>query len=114
MPNIKSAKKAMRGSRRKRQFNMHWKKQIKAATRSLNDKLETKNTGVDILNKDLTVLQKVLDKASKNNVIHKNKANRLKSRYAQKIAAQASGKAKKTTKKSSTKDGASASGGKKS
>lgn len=88
MPNIQSAKKALRGSAKKRQYNNFWKNRLKAALKTLKSTLETKKAGVDILNKDLSVFQKLLDKASKNNVIHKNKANRLKSRYAKKISAQ--------------------------
>lgn len=88
MPNIQSAKKALRGSEKKRQYNNFWKNRVKAALKTLKVNLETKKADVDILNKDLTVLQKVLDKASKNNVIHKNKASRLKSRYAKKVSAQ--------------------------
>ena len=88
MPNIQSAKKALRGSMKKRQYNSFWKNRVKSALKTLKNNLETKKAGVDILNKDLTVLQKVLDKASKKNVIHKNKANRLKSRYAKKVSAQ--------------------------
>lgn len=38
------------------------------------------------INKSLSHAQKVLDKASKEKVIHKNKANRLKSKVALKIA----------------------------
>jgi small subunit ribosomal protein S20 len=88
MPNIKSAKKALRSSLRKRQYNNFWKNRIKQAEKSLSDKIETKDTGIDILNAGLTALQKALDKAAKNNVIHKNKANRIKSGYAKKITAQ--------------------------
>lgn len=96
MPNTKSAKKSLRSSSRKQKFNNYWKKRIKDARRSLEDNIKTKNTDTDILNKNLVVLQKVLDKAAKNNVIHKNKAKRLKSRYAKRISAQT----KKTPAKS--------------
>ncbi len=78
MPNTKSAKKARRSSLRKRQFNSFWKYRIKNSIKTLKSNLQTKKVDVDILNSDLMVLQKVLDKAAKNKVIHKNKANRLK------------------------------------
>ncbi|OGC45911.1 30S ribosomal protein S20 [candidate division WWE3 bacterium RBG_19FT_COMBO_34_6] len=89
MPNTKSARKAIKSSLRKRQNNNYWKNRIKASIKSIRKTLETKNPDNAILNKDFVVLQKTLDKASKNKVIHKNKANRLKSRYAQKITARA-------------------------
>lgn len=73
---------------------MFWKKRIKLASRSLQSILATKKSEPDILDKEFVVLQKVLDKASKRNVIHKNKANRLKSRYAKKIAAKTEAKSK--------------------
>lgn len=95
MPNIKSAKKALRSSLRKKQYNNFWKNRIKRSLKTLKGNLETKGTSTDILNENLAVLQKILDKASKNKVIHKNRANRLKSRYAKKITAYG-GKAKKT------------------
>jgi len=76
MPNTKSAKKALRGSLRKRKYNLIWKTKVKRLVKSLKSK-KTKVTP-----KDLSELQKALDKASKKRAIHKNKANRLKSRYA--------------------------------
>lgn len=109
MPNTKSAKKAVRSSLRKRQFNKYWKNKVKDSVKSLKENIENKQVDADILNKELMALQKVLDKAAKNNVIHKNKANRLKSRYAKKITAL--GKRKNTSKKeSSTKKAGDVSG----
>ena len=87
MPNTKSARKAVRSSARKRQFNSYWRKKVKESVKAVKNNVENKKVDAVILNKELLVLQKVLDKASKNNVIHKNKAKRLKSRYAKKIAA---------------------------
>ena len=45
------------------------------------------SNGTEVAKDQMQVLQRVLDKASKEKVIHKNKANRLKSRYARKISA---------------------------
>lgn len=119
MPNIKSAKKAVRSSSRKRQFNNFWKRRIKNSIKNLDNTLKTGKVDTDILNKELSVLQKVLDKATKNNVIHKNKANRLKSRYANKITALNKGTktkstAKSTKEKESAKKGTGTARGKKS
>ena len=70
MAKIESAKKARRGSEKKKLHNLFWKKRVKVAQKSLVN------------------LQSVLDKATNNKVIHKNKASRLKSRFAKKLAIQ--------------------------
>jgi ribosomal protein S20 len=105
MPNTKSAKKAVRGSERKRRHNMFWKKRIKDATKALIAGKESVT---------LSDLQKALDKATKENVIHKNKANRLKSKYAKRFSAQPAAKpatkpAGKAAGKASAKPAAKAS-----
>lgn len=86
MPNTKSAQKAVRSSKRKNEHNLFWKKKIKDALKNLKKSLDLKENE-DVLNSKLTIFQQVLDKAAKEKVIHKNKANRLKSIYASKIAA---------------------------
>jgi len=111
MPNTKSAKKAVRSSLRKRQFNNYWKNKVKESVKSIKSNVENKKVDVDILNKELMALQKILDKAAKNKVIHKNKANRLKSRYAKRITALGTGK--NTPKKENSKERAKTSSGKK-
>jgi ribosomal protein S20 len=85
MPNTKSAKKAARSSKNKNAHNLTWKKRVKEAVKSLKKSIEAKEEK-KILDEKLTVLQKVLDKSSKEKVIHRNKANRVKSMYAHKIA----------------------------
>ena len=92
MPNTRSAKKAVRSSLRKRQFNNYWKNKIKESAKTLRNNIENKKVDADILSKEFIVLQKVLDKSAKNHVVHKNKAKRLKARYAKKIAALTKGK----------------------
>lgn len=89
MANTKSAKKQIRQSARKKANNLFWKRKIKSVTKTFKETVDAKNGKTDILVKEQSNLQKVLDKAAKNQVIHRNKANRLKSRYARKIAAQA-------------------------
>ncbi|HLC93731.1 MAG TPA: 30S ribosomal protein S20 [Patescibacteria group bacterium] len=103
MANTRSAKKALKQSYKKKAHNLFWKKKIKAVSKTITGVLEVKS-GVsagnsDILNKEQAALQKLLDKAAKNKVIHKNKANRLKSRYAKKIAAQVKPQSKSQTQK---------------
>jgi len=106
MANTKSAEKAVRQSNRKKSFNLFWKRKIKALSKSLKVAVETKDINTDILNKEFVSLQKVLDKAAKTKAIHKNKANRLKSRYAKKLTAQTkqpTAKPARTTKSRSSK-----------
>ncbi|PIS22685.1 30S ribosomal protein S20 [candidate division WWE3 bacterium CG08_land_8_20_14_0_20_41_10] len=76
MAKIESAKKAHRGSEKKKQHNLFWKKRIKVAQKAF-----VAEEGQSLVN-----LQSVLDKAVNNKVIHKNKASRLKSRFAKKLA----------------------------
>jgi len=99
-----SAKKALRQSNRKRAHNLFWKSRIKKVTKELRNLLQTKDARLDILKEKESLLQKYLDKAAKKNVIHSNKADRLKSRYAQKITdyfgtTKKAKKAKKATSK---------------
>ncbi|MFH1855131.1 MAG: 30S ribosomal protein S20 [bacterium] len=75
MPIIESAKKALKQSRKRQKINL--KKKVAIA----EVKKKTKTA------KDLEKAQSVLDKAAKTGYIHKNKAARLKSRLAKKIAA---------------------------
>ncbi len=73
MPITSSAKKKMKRDVRKRALNATqraaMKKSVKAARRNPNTDT-------------LKVAQKSLDKAAKNNLMHKNKAARLKSRLS--------------------------------
>jgi len=77
MAKIESAKKAHRGSEKKKLYNLFWKKRIKAAQKSF----------VEGEKESLVNLQSVLDKAANNKVIHKNKAARLKSHFAKELFA---------------------------
>ncbi len=86
MPNTKSAKKALRSSANKRKHNIYWKDKYKGSIKSLKAALESSNGG-EVSKEKLIALQRILDKAAKEKVIHKNKANRLKSRYARKVSA---------------------------
>jgi ribosomal protein S20 len=87
MPNTMSAKKALRQSYKKRAHNLFWKNRIRAVVRDLKGLLQDKNSDPAILKEKEVLLQKYSDKATKEKVISGNKANRLKSRYAQKITA---------------------------
>ncbi len=85
MANTASAKKAVRQSDKKRQHNLFWKKRIKNAVRAVKDLVEAKAAKSQV-EAEIKLLQKVLDKAAKEKAIHKNKANRLKSKYAHKVS----------------------------
>jgi len=82
MPIIKSAKKALRVSIKNKEFNDATRAKVKNAVKGL--KVAAKNSAKDAP----ALLQKAyreLDLAAKKNVIHKNKASRLKSRLAKSI-----------------------------
>ena len=105
MPNTTSAKKALRQSNRKRAHNLYWKKRIQGVAKNLKRQLEDKNASIDIIKKEESLLFKVVDKAAKNQVIHKNKANRIKSNISKRVAAHERSKSEptKTDKGKSTK-----------
>lgn len=79
MPIIKSAKKALRGSGRKKVYNDRRKKAMKIAIKDVN-----KLTGAEARAK-LSDAYKAIDKAAKRGVIKKNTAARKKSRLAKAI-----------------------------
>ncbi|MFH0846276.1 MAG: 30S ribosomal protein S20 [Patescibacteria group bacterium] len=77
MPMIQSAKKALRGSNRKRVFNLHRKRVMKDSIKVVNKLVLDKNK--DEANKKLSEAYKAIDKAMKRGVIKKNTAARKKS-----------------------------------
>jgi len=87
MPNRRSAKKSFRASLKKKAHNLSWKAKYKGVAKAIRDGITAKTATADSLKQSLTALQKLCDKAAKEKVIHKNKANRIKSRYAKKITA---------------------------
>ena len=97
MANTKSAKKAVRSSNKKKLHNLGWKKRIKSAIRNFSDLVKSAGSSTD-LTKSLSMAQKALDKAAKENVIHKNKANRLKSKLDVKLNSNAKSATSKSTK----------------
>lgn len=73
MPVTKTAKRALRSSKRKESIN----KRVLALLDSA-----LKNAKKSKLNKDILSATSLADKAAKRNVIHKNKASRIKSRLS--------------------------------
>ncbi|MFC1700314.1 30S ribosomal protein S20 [Patescibacteria group bacterium] len=104
MPNTKAAKKAVRSSKTKQTHNLYWKTKFKGAVRDVKEVIAAKADS-KVIEEKLRVLQKTLDRAVREKVIHKNKASRVKSRYAKKAAAQAKpAKPKKAGPKASKSD----------
>ena len=85
MPNTSSAKKALRSSLRKKVFNDNVKDKVRLTRRVLNKLFATSMKEAKNYTEPLSKYYSALDKAVKRNIIHKNKASRLKSRMAVKI-----------------------------
>jgi len=80
MPKIKSAKKALRQSVRRRERNIVRKDAYKDAVKEYRKLASTKQSGT--ASEELKKAYQALDKAAKAGVIKKNKASRLKSRLS--------------------------------
>jgi small subunit ribosomal protein S20 len=83
MPNTSSAAKAMRQSRRRNAINIRTKTKFKVTTKATRTAIESGSVA-DAL-KALQAAMSALDKAVKKNVLHKNTADRRKSRLAKAI-----------------------------
>lgn len=82
MANLKSAKKRVRSNEAKRLQNKY---QAKTARNAIRDLKAT--TDKEEARKDLSGVLSKVDKLAKRNIIHANKANRLKSQLQRKVAA---------------------------
>jgi len=83
MPKRKAAVKRLRVDTKLHARNVKIKTELKKAVKKFQQLVAAKNAG-----EAKTVLSKVyalLDKAAKKNIIHKNKANRTKSRFSSKL-----------------------------
>jgi small subunit ribosomal protein S20 len=78
MPITTSAKKALRGSKRKRVFNIKKKDQVSKTIKQFKKLVLEKN--VKEAEKMIPQIQKVLDKATKTGLLKKNTSSRKKSR----------------------------------
>ena len=83
MPIIKSAKKALRGSKRKKVFNLRRKKVVKETIKIVCGLTADKKK--DEANTKLSLAYKAIDKAVKRGVIKKNTASRKKSHLSKAI-----------------------------
>ncbi len=77
MPITRSAKKALRGSMRKRADNDRRKKSMKEAIKKVEKLLKEKKT--DGVKKLVDLANQAIDKAAKKGVLNKNTASRKKS-----------------------------------
>lgn len=80
MPITKSAKKALRGSFRKKDLNDRRKKALKEAIKKVEKLVREKKT--DEAKKALPSAYQAIDKAAKRGIIKKNNASRKKSRLS--------------------------------
>ncbi|MAW64691.1 MAG: 30S ribosomal protein S20 [Flavobacteriales bacterium] len=81
MANSASAKKRIRQAEKKRVSNKYYHKTMRNAIRDINS-LEDKKAAEDALPKVVSLI----DRVSKRNIIHKNKAANLKSSVAKNVA----------------------------
>lgn len=82
MPIIKSAKKAVRGSLRKKAFNDRRKRVMKEIIKKIEKVVKTDKKEAE---KMLSVAYQAIDKAAKKGVIKKNNAARKKARLTRLI-----------------------------
>jgi small subunit ribosomal protein S20 len=78
MPIIKSAKKALRQTKKRTAANKAMKRELKA---------EIKKVSVSGDQKSVSQIYSMLDKLAKKHVFHKNKAARIKSKIAKSLSA---------------------------
>jgi len=83
MPNIKSAKKSLRQSEKRRVINLRKKRNIKKVLKDIKKLLDTQK-GKEAF-KLVPKAYKAIDKAVKGGVLKKNTASRKKSRLAKMI-----------------------------
>lgn len=83
MPITKSAKKALRVAVRRKEENNLTRARLKSAVKGL--KIAARNQEKKLEQK-LRLAFREIDLAAKKNIIHKNKANRLKSNLSQRLA----------------------------
>lgn len=90
MPVTKTAKRALRGSKRKTETNKLMKTRLEIAVRlATKSKSKTK----------ITEAMSMADRASKNHIIHKNKAAHIKSSLSKLLPREKSIKPKRASKK---------------
>ncbi len=95
MPVTKTAKRALRGSKNKTEINKTISRKLEIAVRAAKKSKEAKK---------ISAASSLADRAAKKNVIHKNKAARIKSQLSKLIAKKETIKVeKKAVKKATSK-----------
>ncbi len=84
MPNIRSAEKQLRASRRKAERNKAAISRIKTETKKFLMYVNAKD--VNSAKTQISLVSSLLDKAAKKNIIHSNTASRKKSRLMKKLS----------------------------
>lgn len=100
MPLTKSAKKALRVDRTKKDINDLTRNKVKSAVKAARLAITAGDKDADV---KLNAAYRELDIASKKNVIHKNRAARLKSRLTKKLSKVEPKTEEKVIKKTATK-----------
>ena len=85
MPNIKGAIKRVRGNSRKKDVNTIVKSSMSTAIKKFEKAI--KENDKETATKGLNIALQRIDKAVNSNLVHKNKAARLKSRLTKKLNA---------------------------
>ena len=85
MPNIESAKKRMRQSKKRRALNKWRKDRLKVQVRSLHEAIRVKD--LETAEAEFRKTCSILDKVSTTSTMHKNTAARKKSRLAMRVNA---------------------------
>ena len=88
MPNLKSSKKDMIGSRRRRVRNQAWKSRVKTAVRSAREAIAGEDQTV--ATEATRTACRLLDKAATKGAVHRRQAVRRKARLARRLAKAAS------------------------
>lgn len=83
MPNIKGAIKRVRGNGRKKDVNIIVKSSMSTAIKKFEKAVKENNK--ELASKELNIALQRIDKAVNANLVHKNKAARLKSRLTKSL-----------------------------
>jgi len=83
MPNIKGAIKRVRGNGRKKDVNTIVKSSMSTAIKKFEKAVKENNK--ELASKELNIALQRIDKAVNANLVHKNKAARLKSRLTRSL-----------------------------
>ncbi|WP_022847193.1 30S ribosomal protein S20 [Desulfurobacterium sp. TC5-1] len=84
MPNIKSAKKRLRQSIKRRERNRMYVKRLKTESKKVLKAVEEKN--LELAKEQLRIAMKYIERAAARGVIHKNEAARRMSKIAKSVA----------------------------